>query len=103
MLYAISINTLVAWVYIHIHVVYSCEYFLASRTFEGHEASVVCCAYTPNGGFLISGSTNGDLCIWDAVYGHNRYLLIELEAHDLGVTCCQFSPVYGSAGRVTPG
>ena len=70
------------------------------RTFDGHEASINCCMFSPDGAFLISGSSNGDLRIWDALYGTNRNLFLELEAHDLGVTCCDYSPTYGSAGEL---
>jgi len=56
--------------------------------------------FSPDGAFLISGSSNGDLRIWDALYGTNRNLFLELEAHDLGVTCCDYSPTYGSAGEL---
>ena len=55
--------------------------------------------FTPDSAFVISGSCNGDLMVWDAMYGHGKNLAYESEAHDLGVTCCDFSPTYGSAGK----
>nr|KAG5698725.1 hypothetical protein BaRGS_008499 [Batillaria attramentaria] len=67
------------------------------RSFTGLEESVVTLTYSPDGHYLVSGSTNGDLCVWDACFGHGRYLTLKIDAHDLGVTCCEFSPTYGSA------
>ncbi|PVD37339.1 hypothetical protein C0Q70_04338 [Pomacea canaliculata] len=67
------------------------------RSFSGHEESVVALAYSPDNNYLVSGSTYGDLHVWDACFGHGRYLFLEVEGHDLGVTCCEFSPTYGSA------
>ena len=57
-----------------------------------HDASVVACAFTPDSTFIISGSSNGDLRVWDAKYGHGKVLTYTLEGHDLGVTSCDFSP-----------
>ncbi|XP_076456029.1 LOW QUALITY PROTEIN: WD repeat, SAM and U-box domain-containing protein 1-like [Babylonia areolata] len=67
------------------------------RSFTGLEDSVVALAYSPDGHFLVSGSPNGDLHVWDAEFGHGRYLSLKVDAHDLGVTCCEFSPTFGSA------
>lgn len=66
------------------------------RTFVGHEASIVGCDFSPDSNFIISGSCNGDIQVWDARYGHGKCLKY-IEGHDLGVSCCQFSPTYGSA------
>ncbi|XP_064644227.1 WD repeat, SAM and U-box domain-containing protein 1-like isoform X2 [Lineus longissimus] len=66
------------------------------RCLEGHDASVVAVAFTPDSSYLVSGSTNGDLRLWDAQFGHSKCLLYELDGHDLGVACCEFSPTYGS-------
>jgi hypothetical protein len=45
----------------------------------------------------VSGSPNGDLYVWDAMFGHGRCLSLKVDAHDLGVTCCEFSPTFGTA------
>ena len=77
-------------------------YFPICRSFGGtigHEASVISCTFSPDGSLLVSGSPTGDLRIWDACYGHSKNLTSALEAHDLGVTACEFSPTYGSAGN----
>lgn len=66
---------------------------------EGHEASVVALAFSPDGSYLSTGSTLGDIRIWDARFGHGRHLALEKEVHDLGVTCCQFSPSIGAQGN----
>ena len=59
------------------------------------------CAFSPDGTYVVTGSNNGDLRIWDAKYGHGKYLIQELDGHDLGVTCAEFSPTYGSASKCT--
>ena len=74
---------------------------VSCRSLEGHEASVVAATFSPDSAFIVSGSTKGDLRIWDAKYGHGKCLVFFLDAHDLGVTCAIFSPTYGSAGRHT--
>ncbi|XP_064612039.1 WD repeat, SAM and U-box domain-containing protein 1-like [Liolophura sinensis] len=65
-----------------------------TKTLTGHEESVVACDFSPDGNYLASGSPAGDIRIWDGQYGHGKCLLLELDAHDLGVTCCEFSPTY---------
>ena len=67
-----------------------------SRTFQAHEATVFGCCFTPDSLFLVSGSSDGDLNVWDALYGHGKYLQCVPECHDLGVTCCDFSPTFGT-------
>ena len=57
------------------------------------------CTFSPDGTYIVTGSNNGDLRIWDAKYGHGKYLVQELDGHDLGVTCVEFSPTYGSASK----
>ncbi|XP_074652932.1 WD repeat, SAM and U-box domain-containing protein 1-like isoform X2 [Tubulanus polymorphus] len=69
------------------------------RTFVGHEATVTALAFSPDSTYIISGSTNGDIRLWDARYGHGQCLSMNLDAHDLGVTCCEFSSTYGSASN----
>ncbi|KAL4229143.1 WD repeat [Mactra antiquata] len=64
-------------------------------TFKGHEATVFGCDFSPDGQYIVSGSSDGDLQVWDAKYGHGVAILLLLEGHDLGVTCCEFSPTYG--------
>ncbi|KAL5018254.1 hypothetical protein ScPMuIL_003976 [Solemya velum] len=67
------------------------------RSLQGHEASVVAGCFTPDSSCIVSGSTKGDLRVWDAKYGHGKNLAVVLNAHDLGVTCCVFSPIFGTA------
>lgn len=61
---------------------------------EGHEAMVTSCAFSPDSTYLLSGSSRGELKLWDARYGHGKCLLTQIEAHDLGVSCCDFNPLY---------
>lgn len=67
------------------------------RSYAGLEDTVVALAYSPDGHFLVSGSPNGDLHVWDASFGHGKYLSLKIDAHDLGVTTCEFSPTFGTA------
>lgn len=67
-------------------------------TFRGHEGTVFGCDFSPDCQHLVSGSSDGDIQVWDAKYGHAKALLLELEGHDLGVTYCDFSPTYGISG-----
>ncbi len=69
------------------------------RNLEGHEASVVALAFSPDGSYLVSGSPLGDLRFWDARFGQGRHLALIKDAHDLGVTCAQFSPSFGAQGK----
>ncbi len=75
------------------------SYLHICRSLEGHEASVVAVAFSPDSSYIVSGSNNGDLRIWDAKYGHGKHLIMELDAHDLGVCGVEFSPTYGSASK----
>lgn len=64
------------------------------RTLTGHEATVTTVSFTPDSNFIISGSTAGDLKLWDARHGHGKCLQTFPEAHDLGVLGCDFSSQY---------
>ncbi|XP_005091970.1 WD repeat, SAM and U-box domain-containing protein 1 isoform X2 [Aplysia californica] len=76
------------------------------RSFKGHDESVMAATFTPDGHYVVSGSSGGDLggdlLVWDALYGHGKALKRVADCHDLGVACCQFSPTYGSAGQPSP-
>ncbi|GFO31808.1 WD repeat, sam and u-box domain-containing protein 1 [Plakobranchus ocellatus] len=71
------------------------------RSFKGHDESVVSAAFTPDNNYLVTGSSGidfgGDLLVWDAKYGHGKFLTRVSACHDLAVSCCEFSPTYGSA------
>ena len=69
------------------------------RTFQAHEATVFGCCFTPDNQYLVSASSDGDLNVWDAQYGHGKALFCVPECHDLGVTCCDFSQTYGSGSK----
>ncbi|XP_063174402.1 WD repeat, SAM and U-box domain-containing protein 1 [Candoia aspera] len=51
------------------------------------DGSLVACAFAPNGRFFVTGSSCGDLTVWD----DKMKCLYNEKAHDLGVTCCDFS------------
>lgn len=62
---------------------------LLFRTGSVPDTTMVACSFSPCGQLFATGSTYGDLRIWDL--GMNQ-LHAEKYAHDLGVTCCQFAP-----------
>ena len=64
------------------------------RILADHDAMITACAFTPDSSYLVSGSTGGDLKLWDSKFGHSKCLLTYPEAHDLGVTFCDFSSQY---------
>lgn len=68
------------------------------RTYRGHEGTVFGLDFTPDSQYIVSGSSDGDLQVWDAKFGHGVSLYLNLEGHDLGVMCCEFSPTFGVTG-----
>lgn len=65
----------------------------------GHEAMVTACTFTPDSNLLVSGSTGGDLKLWDAQNGHGKCLVTVPDAHDMGVCACDFSSQYQTEGE----
>uniref|UniRef100_A0ACB8G139 Uncharacterized protein n=1 Tax=Sphaerodactylus townsendi TaxID=933632 RepID=A0ACB8G139_9SAUR len=57
------------------------------RSGSVQDGSLVACAFAPNGSFFVTGSSCGDLTVWD----DKMRCLCNEKAHDLGVTCCDFS------------
>ncbi|KAF3824443.1 hypothetical protein GH733_008728, partial [Mirounga leonina] len=57
------------------------------------DGSLVACAFSPTGNLFVTGSSCGDLTVWD----DKMRCLHSEKAHDLGITCCDFSsqPVSG--------
>ncbi|XP_048962118.1 WD repeat, SAM and U-box domain-containing protein 1 isoform X2 [Canis lupus dingo] len=51
------------------------------------DGSLVACAFSPNGNFFVTGSSCGDITVWD----DKMRCLHSEKAHDLGITCCDFS------------
>uniref|UniRef100_A0A2K6MQS7 WD repeat, SAM and U-box domain-containing protein 1 n=2 Tax=Rhinopithecus TaxID=542827 RepID=A0A2K6MQS7_RHIBE len=51
------------------------------------DGSLAACAFSPNGSFFVTGSSCGDLTVWD----DKMRCLHSEKAHDLGITCCDFS------------
>lgn len=48
----------------------------------------------------MSGSTAGDLRLWDGKHGHGKCLVTLPEAHDLGVLSSDFSSRYEINGKI---
>ena len=70
------------------------------RSLSDHEATITACTFTPDSCYLISGSSAGDLKLWDSKYGHAKCLVTIPEAHDLGVLGCDFSSQYEVNGNL---
>ncbi|XP_003405882.1 WD repeat, SAM and U-box domain-containing protein 1 isoform X1 [Loxodonta africana] len=51
------------------------------------DGSLVACAFSPSGDLFVTGSSCGDLTVWD----DKMRCLHSEKAHDLGITCCDFS------------
>ncbi|XP_075385805.1 WD repeat, SAM and U-box domain-containing protein 1 isoform X1 [Tenrec ecaudatus] len=51
------------------------------------DGSLVACAFSPGGNLFVTGSSSGDLTVWD----DKMRCLHSEKAHDLGITCCDFS------------
>uniref|UniRef100_A0A803VF37 WD repeat, SAM and U-box domain-containing protein 1 n=1 Tax=Ficedula albicollis TaxID=59894 RepID=A0A803VF37_FICAL len=60
---------------------------LLFRSGKVKDGSLMACAFSPNGSFFVTGSSSGDLTIWD----DKMRCLYNEKAHDLGVTCCDIS------------
>jgi WD40 repeat protein len=58
-------------------------------TLEGHDGEVSCCAFSPDGTRIVTGSTDKTARLWDAATGA---LLKTLEGHTHVIYSCAFSP-----------
>lgn len=75
------------------YLIFTVKFLCSFRSGTVKDGSLVACAFAPNGSFFVTGSSCGDLTVWD----DNMRCLYNEKAHDLGVTCCDFSlqPVSG--------
>ncbi|CAL1547715.1 unnamed protein product [Lymnaea stagnalis] len=73
------------------------------RSLKGHDESVTSAAFSPDDNYIVTcssgGDMGGDMLVWDAQFGHGKFLTRVHDCHDLGVSCCAFSPTYGTAGK----
>jgi len=58
-------------------------------TFEGHKGDIECCAFSPDGNMVISGSDDTTLKLWDSKTGKCKRTL---RSHSGPVKFCAFSP-----------
>ena len=64
------------------------------RTITDHEATVFSIAFSPDGDILVTSDAFGRVKVWSALIGHTQLLTGTEEAHDLGVNCICFSPIF---------
>lgn len=60
-------------------------------------------AFSPDGRFFVSGSTDGEMKLWRTSHGQipeDAPVCSKFECHDLGLTCGQFRPEMLEEGRV---
>ncbi|XP_021572003.1 WD repeat, SAM and U-box domain-containing protein 1 isoform X2 [Carlito syrichta] len=62
------------------------------------DGSLVACAFSPDGNLFVTGSSCGDLTVWD----DKMRCLHSEKAHDLGISCCDFSSQPVSDGEQSP-
>ena len=64
------------------------------RTIRDHEATVFSIAFSPDGDILVTSDAFGRVKVWSALISHSQILTSTEEAHDLGVNCICFSPIF---------
>uniref|UniRef100_A0A8B9X485 WD repeat, SAM and U-box domain-containing protein 1 n=1 Tax=Bos mutus grunniens TaxID=30521 RepID=A0A8B9X485_BOSMU len=74
-------------------VLWNAQSYKLHRCASVKDGSLVACAFSPPGNLFVTGSSCGDLTVWD----DKMRCLHSEKAHDLGITCCDFSsqPVPG--------
>lgn len=67
----------------------SAEYGGEVRSLAGHKGAVTCVAYSPDGTYVLSGSEDGTLKLWETATGRE---VRTFTGHKAGVTSVAFSP-----------
>lgn len=55
-----------------------------------YDVLVVVCVFIFDSIFIVLGSSNGDLRVWDVKYGYGKVLIYILDCYDFGVISCDF-------------
>ncbi|XP_028928202.1 WD repeat, SAM and U-box domain-containing protein 1 isoform X1 [Ornithorhynchus anatinus] len=79
-------------------VLWNTHTYKLQRSGSVKDGSLVACAFSPNGNLFVTGSSCGDLTVWD----DKMRCLYSEKAHDLGITCCDFSSQPVSDGDQGP-
>jgi WD40 repeat protein len=59
------------------------------QVYKGHEDSIKCCAFSPDGRRVLMGDEGGTVLVWDGASGQ---VLQRYDRHQWQVLCCGFSP-----------
>ena len=75
-------------------VLYKCSLTLWSRIFVGHQEAVNCVEFHPNANYLISGSDDRSIRLWDINSGkfERVFFMSNQGAYKTSVTCLSISP-----------
>lgn len=60
-----------------------------AKTLTGHMSAVTCICYHPYGEFLVSGSSDTNMKIWDV---RHKKCVVTYKGHDKELTCARFTP-----------
>ena len=77
------------------------------KTFKGHSREITCFAVSPDEKYLLSGSLDSDIKIWDIeknwsrrVFGEHYYTIYSIKFHPAGTQVTSLDYLTGKGGRI---